>query len=308
MAHDVFLSHSAKDKSVADAICARMESDGIRCWVAPRDILPGAEWGDAIMSAIGECPIMVLVLSNNSNGSPQVRREVERAIHRGVMVIPFRIEEMKPTGSMEYFLSAPHWLDAIQPPLEPHIAKLTETAKALLGPATTEDQELEVKEPATDATPLSLLGDLTSSPPSSRRGLLVGVALAGVAVIAILAALLGPDGEEPPPPAPLVISDPAHDAVDVPLDIGLIRLTFNRAMATESWTVWESEEGRFPELSGEIVDPWRGDRVFEFAIEPLEPHTTYALQLNSTSTQNFCYATDDEPLPITTLVFRTGSG
>jgi hypothetical protein len=301
MAHDLFLSHSAKDKTVADAICAQLETDGIRCWVAPRDILPGVEWGDAIMNAIGECPIMVLILSRNSNGSPQVRREVERAIHRGVMVIPFRIEEMEPTGSMEYFLSAPHWLDAIQPPLEPHIARLAETAKALLGRNATEGET--AGESASGVVPAA-----PSSPAAtpSRRGLLLaGATLLGLLVIlaaVFLPGFLGGDDE-----TPAVVSEPRNGATDVPLDLGLLRFTFDHPMSRESWTVWKSDEGQFPELAGEIVDPWHGERVFEVRIQALEPHTTYAVQLNSETTQNFRYAESDEPLPITTVVFQTGS-
>ncbi|MEW6071249.1 MAG: TIR domain-containing protein [Planctomycetota bacterium] len=302
MAHDVFLSHSAKDKTVADAICARLEGEGVRCWVAPRDILPGAEWGDAIMGAIGACPVMVLILSRNSNDSPQVRREVERAIHRGVMVIPFRIEEMEPTGSMEYFLSTPHWLDAIQPPLESHIARLAETAKALLG------QSAPSGEPTSRvATPISPPVGSTPAPATPRAGLsrrvmlLGGAALVGLAAIAVTILLRGD------PELPRIVSEPAHGATDVSLDIGLLRFTFDRPMAQESWTVWESDQGRFPELAGEIADPWRGDRIFEVRIKALEPHTTYAVQLNSELVQNFRYAETDEPLPVTTIVFRTGS-
>ena len=44
MAHDVFISHSSKDKQTADAICHYLEQNGIRCWIAPRDILPGEDW------------------------------------------------------------------------------------------------------------------------------------------------------------------------------------------------------------------------------------------------------------------------
>ncbi len=43
MAHDVFISHSAKDKATADAVCAVLEAEGIRCWIAPRDVLPSVE-------------------------------------------------------------------------------------------------------------------------------------------------------------------------------------------------------------------------------------------------------------------------
>ena len=82
MAHDVFISYSHIDKSVADAACATLEDAGIRCWIAPRDIWPGAEFGEAIIEAIDHCPVMVLIFSSNANESRQVRREVERAVRR----------------------------------------------------------------------------------------------------------------------------------------------------------------------------------------------------------------------------------
>ena len=47
MKADVFISHSSKDKHVADAICAVLERRGLRCWIAPRDVTPGASWGAA---------------------------------------------------------------------------------------------------------------------------------------------------------------------------------------------------------------------------------------------------------------------
>lgn len=127
MAHDVFVSYSTKDKPVADAVVAGLENKGIRCWVAPRDILPGSNWGDAIVNAIQGSRFMVIILSENSNQSKQVLREVERAVNNNVIIIPFRIEEIDPTGAMAYFLSTEHWLDAITPPLESHIAKLQTT-------------------------------------------------------------------------------------------------------------------------------------------------------------------------------------
>ena len=133
MAHDVFLSYSSKDKPVADAICASLEAKGVRVWVAPRDILPGMIWGESIIDAIGASRLMVVVFSANSNESNQVLREVERAVNKGIGIIPFRIEDVAPSKSMEYFLSSPHWLDAINPPLENYIGELVQTAQYLLG-------------------------------------------------------------------------------------------------------------------------------------------------------------------------------
>ena len=80
MPHDVFVSYSSDDKPTADAVCATLENRGIRCWIAPRDILPGVDWGGAIIEAINPTRAMVLVYSAKANDSPQIKREVERAV------------------------------------------------------------------------------------------------------------------------------------------------------------------------------------------------------------------------------------
>src|SRR5262245_35824823 len=87
MAHDVFISYSHVDKAIADATCATLERSGIRCWIAPRDILPGDEYGAAIVRAIDHCRAVVLIFSSSANSSPQIRREVERTIHAGVPLV-----------------------------------------------------------------------------------------------------------------------------------------------------------------------------------------------------------------------------
>ncbi len=132
MAHDVFLSYSHEDHTVANAAVATLESHGIRCWIAPRDILPGSDWGEAIIDAIEEARAMVLILSSHSNESEQIKREVERTVHQGLTVIPFRIEDVVPSKTLEYFISTQHWLDAMTPPLEDHLALLADTLTVLL--------------------------------------------------------------------------------------------------------------------------------------------------------------------------------
>ncbi|MFM8457702.1 MAG: TIR domain-containing protein [Chthoniobacterales bacterium] len=130
--HDVFVSHSSKDREAADSVCRALESRGIRCWMAPRDIRPGANWGESILEAIGRVKLMVLLLSANANASPQVLREVERAVNKSVVVIPVRIENVMPSASLEYFLSTAHWLDAYESPLERHCRKLADAVQGML--------------------------------------------------------------------------------------------------------------------------------------------------------------------------------
>ena len=151
MSHDIFICYSSRDKTVANAVCAVLEAEGVRCWIAPRDILPGADWGESIIDAINDARAMVLIFSSNANeAQSQIKREVERAVNKGIPVIPFRIENVLPTKALEYFLSTPHWLDAFTPPLDEHIRQLADSIKRLLGKPRSE------RPPLTSAPPFAM--------------------------------------------------------------------------------------------------------------------------------------------------------
>jgi photosystem II stability/assembly factor-like uncharacterized protein len=132
MAHDVFVSYSSHNRVAANAVCAKLEANDVRCWIAPRDVTPGLEYGECIMDAIEQSRIMVLVFTADANKSPQVRKEVERAVNRDVVILPLRIEDVLPGRALEFFIGNVHWLDALTPPLEVHLQRLTGTVKAML--------------------------------------------------------------------------------------------------------------------------------------------------------------------------------
>jgi dienelactone hydrolase len=132
MSHDVFISYSNKDKNAADAVCSIMEKNGIRCWIAPRDITPGTAFAEAIIDGIKGSKVFVLVYSSNSNQSQQVVKEVDRAVHHGLAIIPLRLEDVPMSKQLEYYVSNVHWLDALTPPLEKHINKLCKVVQMLL--------------------------------------------------------------------------------------------------------------------------------------------------------------------------------
>jgi hypothetical protein len=142
MPHDVFVSYSSEDKPTADAICNVLENRGIRIWIAPRDVLPGTDWGAAIIDAINRSRVMILIYSASANESQQIKREVERAVNRGIPLIPFRIEDVPMSKTLEYFVSTPHWLDALTPPLQQHLDRLADTTRLIL-----EQAGVELAEP-----------------------------------------------------------------------------------------------------------------------------------------------------------------
>ena len=148
--YDVFLSYSSKDRPIAEAVCAGLENEGLRCWIAPRDIPPGSTWAESIIEGISSCQIFLVILSSNANLSKSVQREVERALDRSKITIPFRIENIKPTGSMEFCLSATQWFDALTPPLEAHISKLVATIKSVLPSIRNSETDELINKPSTE--------------------------------------------------------------------------------------------------------------------------------------------------------------
>jgi hypothetical protein len=132
MAHDVFISYSTKDKSTADAVCHYLEDQGVRCWIAPRDIPYGSDWSEQIIRALDESRALVLVFSSSTNESKQVMRELSYAADRGIPILPLRIEDILPSKGFRYYLGVVHWLDALSPPLEMHLERLANRVSALL--------------------------------------------------------------------------------------------------------------------------------------------------------------------------------
>jgi hypothetical protein len=133
---------------------------GLACWIAPRNIIPGANWGESIITAIESCTLMILIFSSHSNSSMQVMREVERAVNKNLLVIPFRIENVLPSKSLEYFLSASHWLDAFTAPLHSHINELVNVVQILLRKSDVDNKDIEE---CTDLPPDSWFDDSSNN-------------------------------------------------------------------------------------------------------------------------------------------------
>lgn len=109
---DLFVSYATADKEAAYALCRQLEDQGVGCWIAPRDVPPGADYGDAIIGAIEGTPATLLLLSAQSNASIHVTHEVERATSKHKRVIPVRLENVEPSRSLELYLAVAHRIDA----------------------------------------------------------------------------------------------------------------------------------------------------------------------------------------------------
>ena len=116
-AYDVFISHVDEDKKTADAMCHYLEEQKIRCWIAPRDILPGQDVAQAIVQGIKKTKIFVLVCSHFSLRSAFVQRETNLAVSDEKIIIPFKIDDCSLDGTgMRLYLNDRHWIEAVPKP------------------------------------------------------------------------------------------------------------------------------------------------------------------------------------------------
>jgi hypothetical protein len=130
MAKVAFVSHASEDAAIAASIADYLERNGVACWIAPRDVTPGGDYGAEIVHGIETSAVLVLVLSEHANESIFVKREVERAVSKGKPVFPIRVREVLPSRALELFVSSAHWIDAWEPPIEQYLARLAQSITA----------------------------------------------------------------------------------------------------------------------------------------------------------------------------------
>ncbi|MGA9824333.1 MAG: toll/interleukin-1 receptor domain-containing protein [Methylocystis sp.] len=216
MAHDVFISYSQKDKATADAVCRALEQNSVRVWIAPRDIPPGAKWAESIPAAIERASAFVLIFSSSANTSEYISRELDHAVTKRKPIIPVRLENIQPSGSVGFYVATSQWLDAFPPPIEPHLANLIKTTRRSLGVRAPSAKVVvapssKARSPESARPAISTLLTATNSEAPTREFPTAGHWLAGIAGFVAVAAfgvflVLTSGGDDPAarpvPPSP----------------------------------------------------------------------------------------------------------
>jgi adenylate cyclase len=172
---DAFISYASADVSTADAFVAALEERGLQCWIAPRDVVPGALYADGIARAIDASKAFLLILSGHAIGSRHVGKEIERASSRRLPVIALRIDSAPLTPAFEYFLSESQWIDVQPGRIDLAITKLLEAIRR------------HVNTPSTSAAWLSTQTVERQVPPKApaKWGVASGVALLLLGVLGL---------------------------------------------------------------------------------------------------------------------------
>lgn len=177
MKYDVFISYSSLDQKVVEGLCAHLESHKIRCFVAYRDIPRGVVWAKAIVNALDESRMMVVVFSDHFNNSDQVDREIELASEEKKPILTFRITDDAFKGAKKYYLKNLNWIDAFPDP-QAVFGSVTENVAKLL------DMDIKSVTPAPQPAPKPVppaktykVGDLYDE--NGKRGVVFEVSADG---------------------------------------------------------------------------------------------------------------------------------
>ena len=101
----VFISYSTKNQATADALKHLFDKNGINSWMAPGDIPAGSKYAQVINKAIKGCSCVVLLLTDASQSSTWVSKEIERAINYKKIIVPMQLEDIVLNDEFEFYIS-----------------------------------------------------------------------------------------------------------------------------------------------------------------------------------------------------------
>lgn len=168
-ARDVFISYSPKDQIVAKTVCDTLESAGLPCWIACRDVVAGRSLDSEVVLGLQESEIVVFIWSSSSILSDNCVKEITIASDRyHKPVLPFRIEKIELDDKSEQgrilisLLAATKRLDALTRPLDVGLTHLVQAVHNFV--KATKDLKSEQEEQAK----LQLVSDVTPAVESNQ--------------------------------------------------------------------------------------------------------------------------------------------
>ena len=130
----VFISYSSKDQIIADSLVDKLESRGVSCWIATKNIKEGS-YAKQIVQGIRDAKIFIVLVSKNSIASEQVKNEIDRAFNRirdGLKIIPVLLDDTELDDECSYYLCRQEMFDGKRPPIESRIEEISKKVADML--------------------------------------------------------------------------------------------------------------------------------------------------------------------------------
>lgn len=100
-----FISYKTDNLEEALWVKDQLSARGIPCWMAPDSIPGGSSYAQEIPKAIRNCFAFILILSEATQDSKFVPKEIDLAINLGKPILPFMIENFELRDDFNFYLS-----------------------------------------------------------------------------------------------------------------------------------------------------------------------------------------------------------
>jgi predicted ATPase len=124
----VFVSYASADRDRVLPLVAALEGEGVHVWIDRTGIPAGVNYGPEIVAGVRNCGALLLMCSDASLGSRNVRQEVALAWRFGRSILPLRLDPVEFPDELAYWLEGAQWIDVLDLPTE---AWITPLARAL---------------------------------------------------------------------------------------------------------------------------------------------------------------------------------
>ena len=125
------ICYATDERTAAATLCRALERTGMRAWIGPRDIPPGAGQKDALSEAVSGAWAVIALVSSSAVRSSEMRQLLEMAARAGKPVLPVRLERITLPPAFAYYLAGPRWVDALSPPFEQHLPAIVAAVRRL---------------------------------------------------------------------------------------------------------------------------------------------------------------------------------
>lgn len=101
----VYIYYSSNNYSEATKVCIFLESKGINCWLAPRNVLSSLDYNTQVTAAINDCSIALFIANNNTNDINTLPNELNTVATKKKTIIFFKIENYDISDVLSYYFS-----------------------------------------------------------------------------------------------------------------------------------------------------------------------------------------------------------
>lgn len=140
-ARHAFICHASADSQAASALVEKLETEGLTCWLAPRDVPSGQNYAAVLQQAIEACEVFLILFSTSANESPHVANEIEYCVGKDKPILLVRTDQTDPRANqrISLFLGGHHWFDASSGLDDDHITRIAADLKGLTTPELPDD-------------------------------------------------------------------------------------------------------------------------------------------------------------------------